>query len=803
MLKLRVLGSLGLVRDDGVEVRSVLAQPKRTALLVYLAVDRPGAFRRRDTLLGLFWPERPPDHARNALNQSLHFLRRSLGSGVIETRGREEVGLADDELWCDAAAFREEIEGEAWQRALELYRGDLLEGFHVSGVPAFERWMDRKRMQLREAARDAALAQAEDAETADETRQWLQRALEIVPTDEPAVRRLMTLQDDAGDRAGALRAYDVLATRLERTVGTEPSPETQGLARKIRQGRRRSDASGTPAGADDDGASAPRDASRTTEPSSPEQTEAPEPAGARRRWTFAAAALLVAAAAMLLLFGSDPGIDGSPSGPGASAESIPRGLDRRETLDPRTVAVLPFDDLSPGRPDDHFSDGLAEELLHHLARSPGLKVVARTSSFRFGGTALDVRAIGDSLGAGSVLEGSVRRSGDRIRITAQLIDAGDAHHLWAGSYDVRLRPDALFEVQEEIATAIADTLRVRLDGGPGPGRAELPTSDLEAYSLYLRGRRAWNRRTPESFRKAVELYEAALARDSAFARSWAGLAELYAIVPTSPNVSPLIPEFVTREEARRRTREAAERALALDEDMAPAHAAVGQLLRGVDGDRRAEAAFRRAIELNPSYSTARQWLAFLLATQGRTDEALDQMRTARLLDPFSVSINGDLGRFLYYAGEHDEAVRRLRRALELGTYPQAEQSLARALSAAGRHEEARDLASRLDAEVHGAQRVRTIRGVVAARSGRDEVAREILARWKRKLEAEDGPFAAGEIDQPTALNIARLHAALGERDSARSWLDRVDGWGPGGWLQIRNDPLLTAVRPDTNLARDG
>ncbi|MFW6193041.1 MAG: BTAD domain-containing putative transcriptional regulator, partial [Gemmatimonadota bacterium] len=698
MLKLRVFGSLELIRDDGVEVRSVLAQPKRTALLVYLAVDRPGAFRRRDTLLGLFWPERPPDRARNALNQSLHFLRRSLGPGVIATRGREEVGLADDELWCDAVAFREAIGDESWERALELYRGDLLEGFHVSGVPAFERWMDRERARLREGARDAALAQAEDAETADEARLWLQRALEIVPTDEPAVRRLMTLQDDAGDRAGALRAYDVLAIRLERTVGTEPSPETQGLAREIRQGRRRSDTSGAPAGADDDGASAPRDASRTQEPSSPEQTEAPGSAGVRRRWAFAAATLLVAAAAALLLFGGDLGIDGSPSGPGASAESIPPVLARGETLDPRTVAVLPFDDLSPGRPDDHFSDGLAEELLHHLARSPGLTVVARTSSFRFGGTALDVRAIGDSLGAGSVLEGSVRRSGDRIRITAQLIDAGDAHHLWAGSYDVRLRPDALFEVQEEIATAITDTLRVRLDGDPGPGRAELPTSDLEAYSLYLRGRRAWNQRTPESFRRAVELYEAALARDSAFARAWAGLAELYAIVPTLPSVSPLIPGFVTREEARRRTREAAERALALDEELAPAHAALGQLLRGVDGDRRAEAAFRRAIELNPSYSTARQWLAFLLATRGRTDGALEQMRTARLLDPFSVSINGDLGRFLYYAGEHDEAVRRLRRALELGTYPQAERYLARALSAAGRHEEARARAEGLDPE---------------------------------------------------------------------------------------------------------
>ncbi|MFW6192954.1 MAG: tetratricopeptide repeat protein, partial [Gemmatimonadota bacterium] len=241
----------------------------------------------------------------------------------------------------------------------------------------------------------------------------------------------------------------------------------------------------------------------------------------------------------------------------------------------------------------------------------------------------------------------------------------------------------------------------------------------------------------------------------------------------------------------------------LDEELASPHAALGQLLRQTEGDRRAEEAFRRAIELNPSYSTARQWLAFLLATHGRTAEALEQMRTAHLLDPFSVSINGDLGTFLYYAGEYEEAVRQLRRALELGTYLQTERSLARALSAAGRHEEARARADGLDPEVHGERRVRTIRGVVAARSGQDEEAREILAGWKRELEVEDGPLAAGEIDRPTALNIARLHAALGERDSARSWLDRVDHWGAGGWLAIRNDPVLAAVRYEVNPGEDG
>lgn len=796
MLDLRVLGSLELVRAEGVEVRSVLAQPKRTALLVYLAVERPGQFQTRDTLLAMFWPERGRDRARNALNQSLHFLRRSLGPGVLETRGREDVGIDRAELRCDAVAFRESIEEGDLERALELYRGDLLEGFHVSGAPGFERWRDRERSRLRQGARDAALELAGEAEAPDGARRWLQRALEIVPTDERVLRRLMALLDEAGDRAGALRAYEAVVTRLDRSLGTDPSPETQGLAREIRDRRERTGGKGPspPVAAD---AETPGESVSPTERTPPSGATASTPTSStrRRRWLVYAAAILGVAVSGLVLSVGDFGSDASVSDPNPSARAPVPGADGGEAPDRRTVAVLPFDDLSPGADDDHFSDGLAEELLHRLARSSDLRVVARTSSFRFGGAGLDVRTIGDSLGAGTVLEGSVRRSGDRIRITAQLIDAEHRHHVWSGSYDLRLRPDDLFEAQEEIATAIADTLEVRLDADPARRTAELPTSDLEAYSLYMRGRRAWNERTPEGFRRAVELYEGALARDSTFARAWAGLAELYAIIPTSPNLSPLIPAFVTREEARRQARAAAERALALDDELASAHAALGQLLRQTEGDRRAEEHFRRAIELNPSYSTARQWLAFLLGTRGRTDSALEQMRTAHLLDPFSVSINGDLGTFLYYAGEHERAIRQLRRTLELGPYTQAGRSLALSLSAADRHDEARRQAASLDPDVHGPDRVRTIRAVVAARGSRQEEAREILARRKSRLAAGRAGEVLGDAERAAVLDIAWIHAALGQPDSATAWLERVDRWGPGGWLQLRNDPLFTTLDP--------
>lgn len=794
MLELRVLGSVELVRPDGVEVRSVLAQPKRTALLVYLAVDRPGQFQSRDTLLATFWPEREPERARNALNQSLHFLRRSLGPGVLETRGREDVRIDRDELDCDAVAFREALAEEDRERALELYRGDLLEGFHVSGAPGFERWRDRERARLRQAARDAAVELATEAEAPEEARRWLKRALEIVPTDERVVRRLMALLDEAGDRAGALRAYGALVTGLERSIGTNPSPETKGLAREIRERRRRTEGAGeSPVAADADRSGEEIPQTERTPRSGPTASSPPPAAPGRRRWPVYAAAALLLAVSGLMLSAGDFGSDASVSGPDLPARSTAPGAEGDGAPDRGTVAVLPFDDLSPGADDDHFSDGLAEELLHRLARSSDLRVVARTSSFRFGGAGLDVRAIGDSLGAGTVLEGSVRRSGDRMRITVQLIDARDGHHLWSGSYDLRLEPDDLFAAQEQIATAIADTLQARLDAGPGRPRAELPTSDLEAYSLYLRGRRAWTERTPEGFRRAVELYGAALDRDSAFAPAWAGLGQLYVLVVTSPNVTSSSSDFVSAGEARRRARAAVDRALALDPGLAEAHTARGQLLRIQGDEEGAEEAFRRAIALNPSSPTARQWLAFLLGTRGRTDSALEQMRTAHLLDPFSVSINGDLGRFLYYAGEHERAIRRLRRTLERGPYPQADRFLALALSAAGRHDEARRQAASLDPDMHDRDRVRTIRAVVAARADRPEEARKILTRRKSSLAAGAAGQTAGDADRATVLDIARIHAALGEADSATAWLERIDEWGAGAWLQLRNDPVFAAV----------
>ncbi|MDX1396625.1 MAG: BTAD domain-containing putative transcriptional regulator [Gemmatimonadota bacterium] len=233
MYRLRVLGPLELTRADGSAIGSVLAQPKRAALLAYLAAARPGGFHRRDRLLVLFWPEADQGHARNSLNQSLHMLRRSLGPSVIETRGREEVGLADDALWCDAAELRSLLEAGETEAALGLYRGDLLEGLHLTGTPDFERWLDVERSNLRGLVHGAALERADRTDDPQEIRRWLERAAGLVPTDETVVRRLMKVLDGIGDRGGAIRAYETCARDLALLYDSEPSPETDATLARI------------------------------------------------------------------------------------------------------------------------------------------------------------------------------------------------------------------------------------------------------------------------------------------------------------------------------------------------------------------------------------------------------------------------------------------------------------------------------------------------------------------------------------------------------------------------------------------
>jgi TolB-like protein/DNA-binding winged helix-turn-helix (wHTH) protein/Tfp pilus assembly protein PilF len=319
---------------------------------------------------------------------------------------------------------------------------------------------------------------------------------------------------------------------------------------------------------------------------------------------------------------------------------------------PSMVAVLPLQNLTGDASQDYFSDGLTEELIAQLGNVDPrhLSVIARTSVMRYKNTRTPVDEIGRALGAQYVLEGSVRRDAENVRITAQLVRTSDQAHVWARDYDRRLT--SVLTLQGEIAIAIADEIRSLLGQHPAAAvlqKAEVTPEHYAAYDLYLRGRYFWNQRSPEGFNKALALLQQAIAKDPKYAPAYAGLADTYSMMS---NYGLAIPA-----EAMPRAKAAAVRAIELDPNLAAAHNALADIAEDYDYDwHTAEKEFQRAIELNPNYATAHQWYADCLAYQGRFAPALTESEHARELDPLSPIVAADHAVILNYAREYDRAI---------------------------------------------------------------------------------------------------------------------------------------------------
>jgi serine/threonine-protein kinase len=329
----------------------------------------------------------------------------------------------------------------------------------------------------------------------------------------------------------------------------------------------------------------------------------------------------------------------------------------------RSVAVLPFVNASPDADNEYLSDGITDELINALSRVRGLQVASRTSVFALKGKPQDVRAIGALLGAAEVLEGTVRKAGDRLRITVQLTSTADGRLLWSERYD-RIFDD-LFAVQDEIARTIVNKLRATSFADlsePLPARY---TQNVKAYGLYLRGRFAWNKRTQEGVSEGIRYFEAAITEDPTYAPAYTGLADSYALHVDYRSV-PVAEGFALAKEYARK-------AIALDDTLAEAHASLAWSLFIYDWNWDGAAAeFRRAISLDGSYATAHQWYGFLLAARGAHEESLLELHTALELDPASVSGRRSLGWAYYYARRYDQARYHLERAIAMN--PTAEES---------------------------------------------------------------------------------------------------------------------------------
>jgi serine/threonine protein kinase/tetratricopeptide (TPR) repeat protein len=321
-----------------------------------------------------------------------------------------------------------------------------------------------------------------------------------------------------------------------------------------------------------------------------------------------------------------------------------------------SIAVLPFVDMSAESDQEYFCDGMAEELINALTHIKDLRVIARTSAFSYKGRNVDVRDIGKELDVAAILEGSIRKAGNRLRITAQLVDAANGHHLWSERYDREL--DDVFVIQDEITSAIVGKLKPKLFGEEKVRLGKEKNVNIEAYQLYLKGSFFWNKRTEANLKKAIGYFEQALESDPDYALAYTGLAMTYAILPI---YSPFRPKI-----GFPKAKELATRALQIDEAVPEAHACIGFVNAWYDWDwTGAESEFERAIELNPGCAIAHHWYGFAFMFRGRFDEAIQEIEHALELDPISVAINRDLGIFCYYAHRYDQGLLASQKTIEM------------------------------------------------------------------------------------------------------------------------------------------
>jgi adenylate cyclase len=332
------------------------------------------------------------------------------------------------------------------------------------------------------------------------------------------------------------------------------------------------------------------------------------------------------------------------------------GVAERVEFDRARVAVLPLTNMSPDPNDEYFADGMTEELITALSAINGLTVIARTSVMPYKTAPKRIAEIGRELEVGTVIEGSVRKAGNKVRITVQVIDARSEGHLWASNYDRELND--IFAVQSEIAEKVAGTLKVKLLDSDKRRLAKNPTGNVEAHTLYLKGRYYWNLRTKEGMDRAIEYFKLAVEQDEGFAAGYTGLAECYLVMGRNLLADPTV--------AFPRAKEYVTKALALDPNSAEAHACLANSLHYYEHRlKESEAEFRRAIELNPNYATAHQWFAHMLVQVGRRDEAYAEITRARELDPLSRIINLNVGDALYYLGEYDKAIEHFKKMIDL------------------------------------------------------------------------------------------------------------------------------------------
>jgi TolB-like protein/DNA-binding winged helix-turn-helix (wHTH) protein/Flp pilus assembly protein TadD len=446
----------------------------------------------------------------------------------------------------------------------------------------------------------------------------------------------------------------------------------------------------------------------------------------------------------------------------------------------RSLAVLPLENLSRDPGEEYFTDGMTDELITDLAQIGELRVISRTSVMRFKGARKPLPEIARELNVDAVVEGTVERYGDHVRVRAQLIRAADDRHLWAETFE--REPEDILALQSEVASAIARQVQVKLLPGPRGGVRPVKSA---VYEEYLKGRFAWNKRSEAGLQEGIEHFQQAIAIDPNYAAAYSGLADSYTTMGYLSYIAP--------KEAFPQARAAAVKALELDSTLAEPHASLAYVRFYHDWDwPGAEAEFRQAVALNPNYAAAHDWYSYFLTAVGRPEEALVEIRRAQEIDPLSLVISTDIGFQLYYQKRYDEAISQLRKTLQMNPkFPLAHLWLGRAYQQKQMYEEAIAEYRETDAALPDWVVTLAAIGNVEGVAGKRREARDILAKLNTLAQKK----------YVTPYGVALVYDGLGEKDQALSWLDKALDDRSHWLVWIRLDPRWDAVRDEPRFKR--
>ncbi len=770
MLTLRTLGSLNLRDSDGEELTAVLSQPKRFGLLVYLAGARPRGLHRRDTLLTLFWPERDDAHGRNALSQSLSFLRRHLPEGAVVRRGTEEVGLEPGALRLDVDDFETAIEEGRWAEALALYGGDFLRGFHVGETWGFEDWVESERVRLREAACSAAWALAGEYVEGGmviKAERAAPKALELVCADETPARKFIQKLADAGDRGAALRFYERFAALLREELELEPSPETVAVIEEV---RRRGEVSRPAEGVSSHlSEPQPQPAAVEEERSAPSGPKAPpivEEKGILqkgRRTLIATMALIP-----ILLFGAWR-LFWSPL-------PEPEGIH---------VLVLP-EEPTGDIEEDAFQAGMHHRLISCMNTLSALSAVPRYTAKTLPESGRTLQEFATALHAEAFLEWRSWRSADSVRVSLNLYRVSPGQEL-VGTSDVSVPVHDQATLCRQLAAGLA------VDRGSLSQRLRLAFRlvgdglDPEAQSAYDLGRYSLEERSAPAFERAVRQFNLAIEKDSTFAEAYSGLA--------MAKVLQVMFYFRPSREEAPLARAAAARAIALDSTLAESHLAAAFVKYNLEWDwAGAEASVQRAIALDGSSVEALLLYARLLRSLGRMDEALVFADRAKEMSPFDRRARVSWARMLADAGRLEESIREHHEVLEIWPdWRYGSTFMGQSYQATGELEKAAEIYRDLYREYQDRESSRdgcgdlaffaSVFGQVGDRPLAEEILQDLLERR-----------AAGEFVASDA--IAWILGGLGRVEEGMDWLLQAHEEGEHGMIHLLSWQSLDPFRSD-------